>query len=373
MIAAAGATSGGGFFEAVSPVLVSFVVLVAVVAALLGIDRLLRRRVRRDDSWRIRRQATMLGLTLLGVIVVVLTLPVRETTEGQLLGLLGLAVTAALTLSSTTFVANMMAGLMLRAVENISVGCFIKVGDHFGRVTERGLFHVEIQTEDRDLCTLPNLYVVTNPVKVVSTTGTIVSATVSLGYDAHHTLVESLLLEAAETAGLSDGFVQMVELGDYSVTYRAAGFLPKVKHLLTARSNLRKAMVDALHGGGIEIVSPTFMNQRRLAEDSRVAPSGPWRADVGGASAEAKDGAGAPEDLMFEKADEAEAIESLRERRAEAMASIEAIRAGLKESKDDAAEAERLTTRLGQMERLLSAVEKRIEEREGGGESGKKA
>ena len=366
MIAAAGA-SGGGFFEAVSPVLVSFVVLVAVVAALLGIDRLLRRRVRRDDSWRIRRQATMLGLTLLGVIVVVLTLPVRESTEGQLLGLLGLAVTAALTLSSTTFVANMMAGLMLRAVENIGVGCFIRVGDHFGRVTERGLFHVEIQTEDRDLCTLPNLYVVTNPVKVVSPTGTIVSATVSLGYDAHHSLIESLLLEAAEASGLSDGFVQMVELGDYSVTYRAAGFLPKVKHLLTARSNLRKAIVDALHGGGIEVVSPTFMNQRRLAEDSRVAPSGPWRADVGEAAA----GVAAPEDLMFEKADEAEAIESLRERRAGAIASIEAIKVSLKESKDDAAEAERLTTRLGQMERLLAAVEKRIGEREGGGESGK--
>ena len=39
----------------------------------------------------------------------------------------------------------------------------------FGRVTERGLFHTEIQTEDRDLVTLPNLYLVTNPVKVVRT------------------------------------------------------------------------------------------------------------------------------------------------------------------------------------------------------------
>jgi len=37
------------------------------------------------------------------------------------------------------------------------------VGDYFGRVTERGLFHVEIQTEDRDLATLPNMFLVSQP------------------------------------------------------------------------------------------------------------------------------------------------------------------------------------------------------------------
>ena len=63
-------------------------------------------------------------------------------------------------------------------MRNFRPGDFVRVGERLGRVTERGLFHTEIQTEDRDLTTLPNLYLVTNPVTVVRASGTIVSTTV---------------------------------------------------------------------------------------------------------------------------------------------------------------------------------------------------
>ena len=46
------------------------------------------------------------------------------------------------------FIGNVMAGLMLRAVRNFRTGDFVRVEKHFGRVTERGLLHTEIQTED---------------------------------------------------------------------------------------------------------------------------------------------------------------------------------------------------------------------------------
>ncbi|MCB9838578.1 MAG: mechanosensitive ion channel [Phycisphaeraceae bacterium] len=358
MIAQAAGARDGGLPGSVPPAVLSLVVVVLVVGALLGVDRALALRARRRESWRIRRQVTMLALSLVGVIVVVLTLPVEESTEGQLLGLLGIAITAALTLASTTFVGNMMAGLMLRAVDNIRLGCFIQVGEQFGRVTERGLFHVEIQTEDRDLSTLPNMYLVTNPVKVVSASGTIISAQVSLGYDTHHAVIEDLLLEAIGRAGLSDGFVQIVELGDFSVTYRAAGFEPEVKQLLSTRSKLRRAMLDALHGGGVEIVSPTFMNQRPMMQGERVIPRAPARRGA----PEKSDGA-APESIMFEKAEEAEKIETLREKRAEAAASIESVKAELKAARDDA-ERERLGVRLERHERVLEAIEERIATRQ---------
>ena len=42
--------------------------------------------------------------------------------------------TATVALSSTTFVANTMAGLMLRLVRNFRPGEFVRVGDHFGSV-----------------------------------------------------------------------------------------------------------------------------------------------------------------------------------------------------------------------------------------------
>ena len=52
--------------------------------------------------------------------------------------------------------------------------------DHFGRVSERGLFHTEIQTQDRDLTMLPNLYLVTHPVTAIRSSGTIVSSIVTV-------------------------------------------------------------------------------------------------------------------------------------------------------------------------------------------------
>jgi len=52
----------------------------------------------------------------------------------------------------------------------------LRVWDPFGRVSERGFFYTEIQTEDRNLATLPNLYLVTNPITVVHVSGTVANA-----------------------------------------------------------------------------------------------------------------------------------------------------------------------------------------------------
>jgi len=192
-------------------------------------------------------QVIMIALTVIGILAILFVIPFKETeTRGQLLGLVGIALAAVIALSSTTFVSNIMAGLMIRSLHNFKPGDFIDVGNEFGRVTEQGLFHTEIQTEDRNLVTLPNLYLSANPTRVVRTSGTIISATVSLGYDVEHQQARKSLLKAAEKAHLEEPFVQVLHLGDLSVSYRVAGFLQDVTRLLTTRSLLREAMLDAL-------------------------------------------------------------------------------------------------------------------------------
>jgi small conductance mechanosensitive channel len=294
--------------EAAARAWLPFAIAFGTIAVVLLVARhvLIVRRLVLPEIGAVMRELIMLVLTVVAVAILVLTLPIRESTRGQILSLLGLAVTATIALSSTTFIGNVMAGLMLRALHNFRPGDFLKVGEHFGRVSEQGFLHTEIQTEERDLTTLPNLYLVTNPVTVVRSSGTIVSATVSLGYDVPHGQVEELLEQAAEQAELAEPFVQIIELGDFSVTYRVAGFLAEVRHLITVRSRLRTAMLDALHGGGIEIVSPTFMNQRQLAEGRRFVPPAE-RPAARRAPTEI------PETLMFDKADEAESIEEARQ------------------------------------------------------------
>ena len=283
--------------------------LPALLALLFGIGLvsgarylLLKRWAPPPGQGQMARQLLITALVGIAVIAFILSLPIGDAPRGQLLSLLGLLVTAAIALSSTTLVGNAMAGLMLRSIRNFRPGDFIIVNEHRGRVSEKGWLRTEIQTERRNLTTLPNLYLVNNPVTVVRPSGTFISSTVSLGYDVPREEVEKCLLEAAEHADLIDPFVFVMALGDFSITYQAAGFLEDVKYLISAESALRESMLDSLHRAGIEIVSPTFMNQRQLDQERVFIP----RPSLARKDVTSSPGDSRPEELMFDKAEKAE-------------------------------------------------------------------
>jgi small conductance mechanosensitive channel len=252
-----------------------------------------------------------------------------------------------------------MAGLMLRAVRNFRPGDFIRVGDYFGRVSDRGLFHIEIQTEDRDLTTLPNLYLVTNPVKVIRSSGTLVTAEVSLGYDVSRVVVERALLEAAADTELKESFVYIMVLGDFSVTYRIAGLLTEVKSLLSTRSRLHEMMLDRLHAAGIEIVSPNFMNQRVLDKDKQfIAQPVTQKATMEPMKPP-------PEAVVFDKAEEAESLEKLRERQQELHKELNELKSALAEAPDDTSRhsiEDKIEWTKTRLERLTDYIAKREQE-----------
>lgn len=277
---------------------------VLLVLSLFVVHRFVLRGHEVMAGKRFRNQLIMILLTLLVLVVVIVILPMDYTLKGQLLSLFGILLTAAVALSSTTLLGNAMAGLMLRAVQAFRMGEFIETAGHFGRVSDMGLFHTEIQTEDRDLMTLPNLFLVTNPVKRIRPSGTILSAQVSLGYEVPHGKVERLLLEAATKSGLEEPFVRVIDLGNHSVSYKVAGLLKEVRELLAVRSGLRGAMLDSLHAAGVEIVSPEFRNNRAVADNVRIIPPVEEAVPVEEkATTEAR---------VFDKAEEAASLEMLR-------------------------------------------------------------
>lgn len=280
------------------PFLMTLLIAILVIAAAYQI--LIKRRPPKSGNI-VSRQLLIATLAGILVVLLILELPIDNEPRGQLMSLLGILVTAAVALSSTTLLGNAMAGFMLRSIRNFRAGDFIVVDGHRGRVSELGLLRTEIQTERRNLTTFPNLYLVTNPVTVVRSSGTFISSTVSLGYDVPRENIETCLLEAAENAGLTDPFVFVLELGDFSITYQAAGFLEEVKYLISAESKLRECMLDSLHRGGIEIVSPTFMNQRQLKEQIFI-PKGSERPKPEPSLADEP----RPEERMFDKAEIAE-------------------------------------------------------------------
>ena len=283
-------------------------VVIVIGVAVLGI---LNRRMEKKSREMVgegtfRRQMVLTFLALVFVVAIIVTAPLKEHTQGNLISLFGIAVTGVIALSSATLASNAMAGLMLRAVRNFKRGDYIRCGDFLGRVTERGLFHTEIQNERSDLITLPNLHLATNPVTVIRPTGTFVSATLSLGYDLQHDEIEKLLIEAASHAGLLEAFVRIRALGDFSVTYEVCGQLDDTKKFLGSKSALHRAVLDTLHRAGVEIVSPAFMNQRQIKEEQAFVP------EVADGKPIEQPHDRSPDTLVFDKADQVEKVEDLR-------------------------------------------------------------
>lgn len=326
------------------------------VGALWFADRVLRRRSQKiPGEGSFRRELVMIGLSLVILIALVLVLPVSDGTRSSLVTLFSVGITAVIALSSTTLASNAMAGLMLRIVRNFKSGDYIRVGDFLGRVTERGLFHTEIQNERSDLVTLPNLYLASNAVTVIRPSGTFISATLSLGYDLQHDEIEKLLVEAAGSAGLLEAFVRIRSLGDFSVTYEVVGKLDDTKTFLGSKSALHRAVLDTLHRAGVEIVSPTFMNQRQIAAGRLFIPETESRAPVEPVVS------AAPDSAVFDKADKVEKAEDLKGRLANLDAEIADLEVKLKEAKAASGEGtesleKNLETRKAVRERLVQRI-----------------
>jgi small-conductance mechanosensitive channel len=276
---------------------------------------LLGRRKDLGSEKKFARQLILLALTILGILAIAIALPIEGSTRNQVIAFIGLVVSGILAFSSTTIFANLMAGIMMRITRPFRAGDFIRVEGFFGRVAERGLLDTEIQAESRDLIAIPNTYLIAHPVSVIRSSGTIVSVTISLGYELHHSRVESLLLQAATAAKLEEPFVYVTDLGNFAVSYKISGLLKETKQVLSARSNLYRSVLDALHRDGIEIVSPAFMNQRPApAEQPFIPPEITPESATEQASAE---------EIVFDKAEAAEKRELEKLRLQQAIADAE--------------------------------------------------
>lgn len=155
--------------------------------------------------------------------------------------------------------------------------------------------------------------------------------------------------------GLTDPFVQVMELGDFSITYRLGGLLEDANKLLVYRSRLKVAMIDTLHGGGVEIVSPQFTNHRifqpgdefissKETSSQAVTPDAP-RAEV-----------------VFDKAVAAATTESDQTQLEQVTASLEAKLKDLKKA-DGTEEIERLEEEIRREEREKDSLSRVIEQR----------
>ena len=114
------------------------------------------------------------------------------------------------------------------------------------------------------------------------------------------------------------------------------------------RSRLRKAVLDCLHEAKIEIVSPTFMNQRQVTNgDQFIAES-----KRGGALETQQT---PPESMIFDKADRAEKIHSLKVEAKSLGEEIKELKTNL--SKADESEQPALSAEINRRELRVELLE----------------
>jgi small conductance mechanosensitive channel len=247
-------------------------------------------------------------LALIGGLAFILALPINHTLKGQILSFLGIIISAGIALSSTTVLGNLIAGFMNNSMNRFRNGDLIRIGEFQGRVTHKSAFHTEIQLQDSNFVTIPNLYMASNPVKLTRKSNTVISTSVSLGYDVPRIHIEEALKAAANETGLKDPYVYITNLGDYSVVYKIHGFLADSNKFFSTNSLLNANVMDALHENHIEIVSPSFMNQRRIENKEFIPVSQAEHEEPAEPADEAS-----PEELIFDEAIKSEEVENKKE------------------------------------------------------------
>ncbi len=141
-------------------------VVVLLLIGLLFINARIFHAIKAENK-NITRGLIAFLLALMGVVAFILVLPIEKELKGQVLGFLGIILSAGIALSSTTVLGNLIAGIMNNSMNRFRNGDLIKIGDFHGRVTKKNILHTEIQVEDSNFITIPNLYIANHPVKLM--------------------------------------------------------------------------------------------------------------------------------------------------------------------------------------------------------------
>lgn len=236
------------------------------------------------------RPSKRLVKILLWIVAAIVAYPYIPGAQSKAVQGVSLLVGIMVSLGSTGFVGNIIAGIVLTYSRSFRVGDRVKIGDQAGDVTSLGFFATKVRTIRNEEVTLPNGMVALQPIvnftRLAETDGLILHTEVTIGYDVDWRTVHGLLIEAAlRVAGVEPEpkpWVFQRSLNDYHVGYEI-NCVTRLSHpQLRLYSDLHQEIQDAFARAGIEILSPAFHALRdansailpREPDGPRPAPGG---------------------------------------------------------------------------------------------------
>jgi small-conductance mechanosensitive channel len=260
-----------GFLDAL-PSLAFLVVLWFVVKYLLKLIRAFFRSIKRgritlegfDPDWA----TPTYKLVRLAVIAFAVVIAYPYIPGSDSMAFKGVSVFAGvlLSLGSSSFIANSIAGLSMTYRAAFREGDRIKVGDVVGTVEEIKLMVTKVRTPKNEQVIIPNSNIlndnVTNYSHMARRGGVILHTVVGIGYDTPWRQVEALLLMATErTEGLLKDpppFVLQKSLGDFAVNYELNAYSDQEHRMPAIYSELHAHIQDVFNEHGVQIMSPAY-------------------------------------------------------------------------------------------------------------------
>jgi small-conductance mechanosensitive channel len=197
----------------------------------------------------------------------------------------GLSIFAGVLLSigSSAFIANYVAGYSLIYRKLFAVGDRVRIGDVIGEVMETRVQVTRLRTPKNEEVILPNSMILQSVVTNYSThakeRGLILHTTVGIGYEVPWRQVEGMLLTAAErTDGvLKDPppFVRQRSLGDFAVNYELNAYVGTADDMIGRYDALHANILDVFNEYGVQIMTPAYEGD---TPEPKVVPRERWHA-----------------------------------------------------------------------------------------------
>jgi len=174
-----------------------------------------------------------------------------------------------LSLGSTTVISNSVAGLVLTYMRSFKLGDRVRVGEVVGDVVEKTPFAVRIQTNRKEVITVPNSTLLSSNVVNYSTegnekAGVIISMPISVGYDVPWRKATELLIESSKKTAdvLHDPtpFVLAKNLGNDASEMELCIYTNKPEKKAIIFSELNNNIRDLFEANGITMSTPKLVS-----------------------------------------------------------------------------------------------------------------
>ncbi len=184
-------------------------------------------------------------------------------------------------LSSSSAIANIIAGYTMIYRRAFREGDVVKIGDVTGVVTRIRLQVTHLRTPKNEEIVVPNSTILGNEIVNYSTLaksdGLLLYTTVGIGYETPWRQVEAMLLEAAaRTPGLRAEprpFVLQTALADFAVTYEINVACEDPTRMKPLYAELHRNILDVFNEYGVQIMTPAYEGD---PEQPKIVPKEQW-------------------------------------------------------------------------------------------------